>query len=85
MRRWAQLLRWLVDAAPSARDFLEPFFLLVYTRRAHNAGIVDQIIEECSASPDNTQRTSTPSSTTTPATGWRRSPSRRSCSPAGST
>jgi hypothetical protein len=89
MRRFAVLVRWLVDAAPSERAFLEWFFTFIYTPRAHNDGTVDQIIEEVLAfphkqAPENTSVPSTPSSTTTRATAWRRSPSRRSCSPAGS-
>ena len=60
--KWAHFVRWLVAAAPSERDFLEGFFLSIYTPRAHNAGVVEQIIEEALAfpykqSPENTQRT----------------------------
>jgi len=60
--KWAGFVRWLVDAAPSERDFLEAFFLSIYTPRAHNAGVVDQIIEEALAfpykqSPEHTKRT----------------------------
>jgi len=62
LRKWALFIRWLVDAAPSERHFLEGFFLSIYTPRAHNAGVIDQIIEEALAfpykqSPENTQRT----------------------------
>ncbi len=62
LEKWARFVRWLVDAAPSERDFLEGFFLSIYTPRAHNAGVVDQIIEEALAfpykqSPEDTQRT----------------------------
>jgi pimeloyl-ACP methyl ester carboxylesterase len=62
MRRWAAFIRWLVDAAPSERAFLEWFFTLIYTPRAHNDGTVDQIIEEVLAfphkqAPEDTQRT----------------------------
>ena len=62
MRRFAELVRWLVDAAPSERAFLQWFFTFIYTARAHNNGTVDQIIEEVLAfphkqSPGNTQRT----------------------------
>ena len=62
LEKWARFVRWLVDAAPSERDFLEGFFLSIYTPRAHNAGVVDQIIDEALAfphkqSPEDTQRT----------------------------
>ena len=43
--------RWLIDTAPSERDFLEWFFLWIYTPRAHNDGTVDQFIEEVLAFP----------------------------------
>jgi 3-oxoadipate enol-lactonase len=53
--------RWLIDAAPSERAFLEAFFLWIYTPRAHNDGTVDQFIEEVLAfpykqSPEDAQR-----------------------------
>ena len=51
LRSWVQFVRWLVEAAPSERAFLEAFFLDVYTARAHNDGTVDQIIEEVLAFP----------------------------------
>ena len=38
--------RWLPEAAPSERAFLEAFFLWIYTPRAHADGTVDQIIAE---------------------------------------
>jgi 3-oxoadipate enol-lactonase len=62
LRRWAAFVRWLADAAPSERDFLEDFFLFIYTARAHNDGTVDAIIDEAMAfpykqSPEDTQRT----------------------------
>jgi 3-oxoadipate enol-lactonase len=62
MRRFAELVRWLVDAAPSERAFLQWFFTFIYTPRAHNDGTVDQIIEEVLAfphkqAPENIQRT----------------------------
>jgi 3-oxoadipate enol-lactonase len=62
LRRFAALVRWLVEAAPSERAFLEWFFTFIYTPRAHNDGTVDQIIEEVLAfphkqPPENTQRT----------------------------
>jgi 3-oxoadipate enol-lactonase len=62
LRRIAELVRWLVEAAPSERAFLQWFFTFIYTPRAHNDGTVDQIIEEVLAfpygqAPENTQRT----------------------------
>jgi 3-oxoadipate enol-lactonase len=60
--RFAELVRWLVEAAPSERAFLEWFFTFIYTPRAHNDGTVDAIIEEALAfpygqAPEDTQRT----------------------------
>jgi 3-oxoadipate enol-lactonase len=60
--RWATFIRWLAGAAPSERDFLEDFFLVIYTARAHNDGTVDAIIDEALAfpykqAPEVTQRT----------------------------
>jgi pimeloyl-ACP methyl ester carboxylesterase len=43
--------RWLVDAAPTGRAFLEAFYLWVYTPRAHEDGTVEKIIEEVLAFP----------------------------------
>ena len=51
LRSLAHFVRWLVEVAPSERAFLEAFFLTIYTRRAHNDGTVDQIIEEVRAVP----------------------------------
>jgi pimeloyl-ACP methyl ester carboxylesterase len=51
LRQWGRFVRWLIDAAPSERDFLEGFFLDIYTPRAHNDGTVAQIIEEVLAFP----------------------------------
>ena len=51
LRKWGQFVRWLIEAAPSERAFLEGFFLDIYTARAHNDGSVDQIIEEALAFP----------------------------------
>ena len=51
LRSWILMVRWLVEVAPSERAFLEPFFLWIYTPRAHNDGTVDQIIEEVLAFP----------------------------------
>src|SRR5687767_10018708 len=62
LRRWARFVRWLAEAAPSERDFLEAFFLFIYTARAHDDGTVDALIEEAMAFPykqlpQDTQRT----------------------------
>ena len=43
--------RWLAEAAPSERAFLEVFFTWVYTPRAHADGTVDQLIGEALAFP----------------------------------
>jgi pimeloyl-ACP methyl ester carboxylesterase len=43
--------RWLMEAAPSERSFLEWFYLWIYTPRAHADGTVEQIIEEALAFP----------------------------------
>jgi 3-oxoadipate enol-lactonase len=51
LRRWGAYVRWLVEAAPSEREFLEWFFLFIYTPRSHNDGTVDQFIEEVLAFP----------------------------------
>ena len=53
--------RWLIEAAPSERAFMEWFYLWIYTARAHNDGTVGKIIEEVLAfphkqSPENLQR-----------------------------
>jgi pimeloyl-ACP methyl ester carboxylesterase len=51
LRKWGEFVRWLVEVAPSEQAFLEAFFLWIYTPRAHNEGMVDQIIEEVLAFP----------------------------------
>ncbi|MFD1213042.1 alpha/beta fold hydrolase [Arthrobacter sp. GCM10027362] len=56
LRRWDRLVRWLVQTAPTERDFLEMFFLDIYTARAHDDGTVDRFIEEVLAFPHK-QRT----------------------------
>jgi pimeloyl-ACP methyl ester carboxylesterase len=43
--------RWLAEAAPSERAFLEAFYLWIYTPRAHGDGTVEKIIEEVLAFP----------------------------------
>ena len=42
---------WLADVAPSERAMIEGFLLWIYTRRAHESGMVAQIIEEALAFP----------------------------------
>jgi pimeloyl-ACP methyl ester carboxylesterase len=51
LQRVMQFLTWLADVAPSEQAMLEAFFLWIYTPRAHNAGVVDQIIEEAMSFP----------------------------------
>jgi pimeloyl-ACP methyl ester carboxylesterase len=51
LRSWGLFVRRLVELAPSERAFLEWFFLDIYTARAHNEGMVEQIIEEVLAFP----------------------------------
>ncbi len=51
LRTWGRFVRWLAEAAPDERTFLEAFFLWIYTARAHNDGTVDQFIEEVLAFP----------------------------------
>ena len=46
-----RFLDWLADVAPSERAMLEAFFLWIYTPRAHENGMVNQIIEEALAFP----------------------------------
>jgi 3-oxoadipate enol-lactonase len=58
---FAQLVRWLVDAAPSEEAFLQWFFLFIYTPRAHSDGTVAHLIEDVLAfphkqPPENVQR-----------------------------
>jgi hypothetical protein len=43
--------RWMVTNAPTEREFLEAFFVWIYTRRAHVDGTVSQIVEESLAFP----------------------------------
>jgi 3-oxoadipate enol-lactonase len=51
LQAWGRFIRWLVEAAPSERAFLEAFFLVIYTPRAHNDGTVAAIIDEALAFP----------------------------------
>jgi len=50
-RSMTDFWHWLVEAAPSERAMLEAFFLWIYTRRAHEDGTVERIIEEALAFP----------------------------------
>jgi pimeloyl-ACP methyl ester carboxylesterase len=50
-RTMAESWRWLAETAPSEKAMLEAFFLWIYTPRAHESGMVDQIIEEALAFP----------------------------------
>jgi len=43
--------RWLPEAAPSERAFLEAFYLWIYTPRGHEDGTVAKIIEDVLAFP----------------------------------
>ena len=51
MKTLARSIHWQAELAPDERAFLEFFFLLVYTPRAHNSGMVSQIIEDALAFP----------------------------------
>ena len=51
LRTWVLFIRWLIDVAPSEREFLEAFFLAIYTPRAYNDGTVAQFIDEVIAFP----------------------------------
>jgi len=51
LRKATDVFRWLPDAAPAERAMLEAFFLWIYTRRAHDDGTVDAIIDEALAFP----------------------------------
>ena len=51
LRTWLLFVRWLAAAAPSERDFLEGFFLDIYTARAHADGTVAAFIDEVLAFP----------------------------------
>src|SRR5215469_6873717 len=51
LRAVVKFLRWLPEAAPTERAFLEAFYLWIYTPRAHDDGTVDKLIEEALAFP----------------------------------
>jgi 3-oxoadipate enol-lactonase len=50
-RTQLEFWRWLIETAPSEREFLEWFYLWIYTARAHNDGTVDKFVEEVLAFP----------------------------------
>ena len=51
LRSAANFFQWLADAAPSERAMMEAFFLWIYTPRAHEQGMVEQIIEDALVFP----------------------------------
>lgn len=51
MKTLVRSIHWQAELAPDERAFLEFFFLLAYTPRAHNSGMVSQIIEGALAFP----------------------------------
>ena len=51
LRAAVKFLRWLPEAAPTGRAFLEAFYLWIYTPRAHEDGTVEKILEEVLAFP----------------------------------
>lgn len=51
LRAAGKFFHWLADTAPSERAMMEAFFLWVYTPRAHENGMVEQIIEDALVFP----------------------------------
>jgi pimeloyl-ACP methyl ester carboxylesterase len=51
MKSLCRSIHWQATLAPDERAFLEFFFLLVYTPRAHNSGMVSRIIDDVLAFP----------------------------------
>jgi pimeloyl-ACP methyl ester carboxylesterase len=51
LRSVGKFFHWLADAASSERAMMEAFFLWVYTPRAHEEGMVEQIIEDALVFP----------------------------------
>jgi pimeloyl-ACP methyl ester carboxylesterase len=51
MKSLCRSIHWQATLAPDERAFLEFFFLLVYTPRAHNSGTVSRIIDDVLAFP----------------------------------
>ncbi|WP_448627996.1 alpha/beta fold hydrolase [Geodermatophilus sp. URMC 64] len=50
-RAWMRFVRWLPEVAPDERDFLEGFYLDIYTPRAYADGTVARLIEDVLAFP----------------------------------
>jgi pimeloyl-ACP methyl ester carboxylesterase len=50
-RAMFEFWRWMAEAAPSERAFLEAFYVWVYTPRAHEDGTVAKIIDDVLAFP----------------------------------
>jgi 3-oxoadipate enol-lactonase len=46
LRTFDRCLRWMIEAAPGEREFLEAVFLLMYTETAHNDGTVEKAIDD---------------------------------------
>jgi len=51
LRSAGNFFRWLADVAPSERAMMEAFFLWIYTPRAHEQGMVEEIIEDALVFP----------------------------------
>ncbi|MGY1624328.1 alpha/beta fold hydrolase [Geodermatophilus sp. SYSU D00965] len=51
LQKWVRFIRWLVEAVPDERAFLDAFFLVIYTPRAHDDGTVEAFIDEVLAFP----------------------------------
>jgi pimeloyl-ACP methyl ester carboxylesterase len=51
LRSASAFFHWLADVAPSERAMMEAFFLWIYTPRAHEKGMVEQIIEDALVFP----------------------------------
>jgi pimeloyl-ACP methyl ester carboxylesterase len=51
LRSTGKFFDWLADVAPSERAMMEAFFLWIYTPRAHENGMVDQVIEDALVFP----------------------------------
>ncbi|EMY34113.1 putative hydrolase or acyltransferase of alpha/beta superfamily protein [Arthrobacter crystallopoietes BAB-32] len=51
MKSMVRAFHWQAELAPGEREFLEGFFIWVYTARAHNDGMVERFIEGAMAFP----------------------------------
>jgi 3-oxoadipate enol-lactonase len=51
LRIWGRFVRWLAMTVADEREYLEAFFLWIYTPRAHNDGTVAAFIDEVVAFP----------------------------------